>query len=123
MFMLRIFKLLTFALLVCTVLPACATKSSNIAPAYVSPQEYSDLSCEQINAEMKAVGDRARDVSGVQDKTASKDAVSVGIGIIFWPAFFATATGDDQKSEIAQLKGKYAALEQVSKSKKCGSVQ
>lgn len=58
-------------------------------------------------------------VSGAQADEANNDAVAMGVGLVlFWPALF-FLMGDDQKDELARLKGEYEALETVAIQKEC----
>lgn len=105
--------------LLAVALGACAAKSNTIQPAYVSPLQYQDYSCKQIRNEMARISRRVNEVSGVQDKQASKDSVALGVGLVlFWPALF-FMIGDDQKEELSRLKGEYDALEQAANAKEC----
>jgi hypothetical protein len=77
----------------------------------VSPMQYSDYSCSQIKGELRRVRRQLVQVTGAQQKEADKDAVAMGVGlVVFWPALFFLA-GDDQKAELARLKGEYEALQ------------
>ena len=109
-------------LLVLVFLSACASKSKDIESAEVSPLAYQSYDCEQIGQEMLKVGLNLSAVSSRQDSTATKDAVAMGAGIIFWPSFFFLASGDDSKEEIARLKGESEALEQSAISKQCSTI-
>lgn len=101
------------------VLAGCASKSKDIKATYVSLLEYQNYSCSQIGKELKRVNRRLIDVSGAQDDTAGNDAVAMGVGLVlFWPSLFFIA-GDDQKEEVARLKGEYDALEQAAIEKDC----
>lgn len=100
-------------------LSACAQKADKIQAAYVSPLQYEDFSCTQIKGEINRVGRRMNEVAGVQDKTASGDAVAMGVGLVlFWPALFFINTSD-QRVELGRLKGEFDALEQVAIKKNC----
>lgn len=84
-----------------------------------------------------ATGDRAQGIGqvrcsegirqacrpGAQKKQADTDAVAMGVGLVlFWPALFFLA-GDDQKEELARLKGEYEALQQAAIQKDCEIAQ
>ena len=102
------------------LLVGCASSPNKIRSTYVSPVEYSHLECEQIRRELVRVNRRLGEVSGMQKKEATKDAVALGVGlVVFWPALF-FMLGDDQKEEIGRLKGQYEALETVAIEKNCG---
>ena len=69
------------------IIQACASRPESIEAAYVSPLAYQDYSCSQLTQELRRIGRNAREVAGDQHNTANTDAVAVGVGIIFWPAF------------------------------------
>ncbi len=101
------------------LISGCATLPKNITASYVSPMQYNSFDCEQIQAEMLRVGNKVREVAGVQQGKATSDAWALGIGLIlFWPALF-FMMGGDKKEELARLKGEYEALEQCAIQKKC----
>lgn len=94
---------------------ACAASPKNISAQYVSPTMYSNLSCDQIRAEMMRVGARVQAVTGQQQKAANDDALAMGVGIVlFWPALFFLVNDNDKKEELSRLKGEYDALQQAS---------
>lgn len=100
-------------------LSSCASKSDKVQASYVSPLQYSDFSCKQIKGEIGRVGRKMNEVAGVQDKTASDDAVAMGVGLVLlWPALF-FIDGDDQHVELGRLKGEFDALEQAAIQKNC----
>ena len=44
----------------------------------------------------------------------------MGVGlVVFWPALFFMAQGDDQKAEIGNLKGQYETIRDVAAKKNC----
>lgn len=101
------------------LLSGCAAKSENIAASYVSPMQYSSYNCNQIRMELQRVSRRVNEVAGKQDGERSKDSVALGVGLVlFWPALF-FMMGDDQKEELARLKGEYEALESAAIQKEC----
>jgi hypothetical protein len=111
-------KYVLLSLLAITV-TACASRPEDIKASYVSPLQYQDFSCRQIGKEVARVGRKLSEVSGIQDDTASDDSVAMGVGLVlFWPALF-FIDSDDQKEEVARLKGEFDALEQVAIEKDC----
>lgn len=111
----------SIALLSALALASCATKSDEIAAAYVSPTLYQNLTCDQLAAEAQRVSYNAQIAAGAQDKQASQDAAAMAVGlIVFWPAMF-LARGDGAKAaEVARLKGEMQAIETASRAKNCG---
>jgi len=112
----KILTLLVMAIFV----SGCATAPGKIKASYVSPVQYYSWSCEQIQLEMARVSAKVSELSGVQQGERTKDTVALTAGlIIFWPALF-FMMGDDQKQEIARLKGEYEALEKAAIHNECG---
>ena len=112
---------LGIAVLAATMLCGCASKSSDITAAYVSPVQYQNHSCEQLSMEAQAVSARAAAVSGAQDQKRSNDGIATGVAIVvFWPAAFLLGGDGPTAAELGQLKGQMVAIEQASIMKKCG---
>jgi hypothetical protein len=100
---------------------SCATYSDKIAPSYVSPVIYENLTCRQIAEEATRVAQRAAQASGAQDSQANKDNVLTAVTIVvFWPAAFFVGGDRQNAAEVARLKGEMDALEQASIRKNCG---
>lgn len=113
----RYFALLAGALF----LASCASKSADIAPAYISPVGYQNYTCEQLQQEAQGVSQRAAVASGQQDKARQGDVVKTTVGVVlFWPVLLFNE-GDGQKAnEVANLKGQMNAIQQASVQKQCG---
>ena len=70
-------------------LAGCATRAENISAAYVSPIQYQNYTCAQLQEEAARVSARAAIANGAQDQKATGDAVATGVGVVlFWPALF-----------------------------------
>jgi hypothetical protein len=69
--------------------------------------------------ELQRISRKVAEITGQQNKTATKDAWAMGIGlVIFWPALF-FLIGGDKKEELSHLKGEFDALEQAAIQKEC----
>ena len=102
-------------------LAGCATRSGDIAAAYVSPIQYQSYSCGQLREEAARVSSRAAIASGAQDQNATSDAVATGVAlVVFWPAVFMLKGNSANAQEVAQLKGDMDAIEQANIRKRCG---
>ena len=99
-------------------LPGCATRPEDVSATYVSPLQYQNYNCNQIGMEIGRVSRRVSEISGAQNSTATGDAVALGVGFIFWPAFF-FMIGGDHEDELARLKGEYEALESAAIQNEC----
>ena len=111
-------------LVICAVaalLAGCAADTSQIKAVAVSPAEYEDFSCKQIEQEARRLSLLAKDIGVRVDKTASDDDAQTAIGLIlFWPALFfleGEETADTQ--EFARLKGEFIALQKAAVQKEC----
>lgn len=102
------------------LLASCASKSADIAAAYVSPTLYQNLTCEQLALEAQTVSSRAIAASGAQDKKAGQDQAAMAVGLVlFWPAMFLTKGDGAQAAEVSRLKGEMQAIEDASRRKGC----
>ena len=112
-------KTLTAATVILLFFGGCAKKADEVSAAYVSPLQYQNYSCKQLQTEMARVGTKVSEVAGIQNKTANKDAAAMTVGlIVFWPALFFLA-GGDKEEELGRLKGEYEALQRAANEKEC----
>src|SRR5258708_35957041 len=104
-----------------TALAGCASSSSDITPAYVSPVAYQQYTCPQLAQEAQAVSARAAALSGVQDSKRTNDGLATAAAIVvFWPAAFFVGGDKQTAAELAQMKGQMVAIEQEANMKRCG---
>lgn len=105
------------------VLAGCAQKAEQVTATYASPLAYQSYSCGQVAQEASRVSARVGELSGVQNKKASDDAVATGVAlVVFWPAAFFIKGDKQTAAELGRLKGELEALEKVSVQKNCGIV-
>jgi hypothetical protein len=117
----RIRKILAVAFSCVLAAGGCSSSSEKISASYVSPLQYQSYSCNQLAEEAQRISARVSQVSGVQDKKSSNDAVATGVAIIlFWPAVFMIGGNDQTSAELARLKGEFEAVEQSAIQKNCG---
>lgn len=108
------------AALAAAALCGCASKSSEITAAYVSPVQYQSYTCQQLAMEANAVSQRAAVVAGAQDQKRSNDQIATGVAVVvFWPAAFLVGGDGPQAAELANLKGQMVAIEQAAVMKNC----
>lgn len=105
----------------CAALAGCASSSSEIGPAYVSPVAYQSYTCQQLAQEAQAISARVASLSGVQDQKRTNDGIATAAAIvIFWPAAFLIGGDKQTAAELGQMKGQMVAIEQAANAKKCG---
>ena len=106
--------------LVAFAIAGCASSSEAIKPAYVSPLQYQNFTCQQIGAEMERVSRRASEAAGVQDSQRTSDQwATAGAVVLFWPAAFLVKGDGNNAAELARLKGEFEALEKIGIEKNC----
>jgi outer membrane lipoprotein-sorting protein len=114
-------RLILTIIIVALSLGGCASKSSEISAAYVSPIPYQSYTCQQLGMEAQAVSAKAAELSGVQDQKRTNDAIATGVAIVvFWPAAFLVGGDGQVAAQLSQLKGQMNAIEQASIHKNCG---
>lgn len=105
----------------CAVMAGCATNPDKVSARYVSPVIYSNYDCDQLRQEMVRIGAKVDEVTGQQRSKARNDQIAMGVGmVVFWPAPFMLALGEDKKSELQGLKGQYDAVNEAAIMRKCG---
>jgi hypothetical protein len=103
-----------------TAISGCASKAENVNASYVSPVYYQSFNCNQLLAEAERVSDKAQELTGMQNKKATDDAVATGVALVlFWPAAFLVRGDNANTAELARLKGEMDAIEQASIRKRC----
>lgn len=108
---------------VAVFMTGCSTASKDIAPTYISPNQYSSYDCAQIDAENQRLTNRVSQLGGRLDEAAANDkAIGVVGAVLFWPALFALGGTKNQEAEYARLKGEHDALQQVAIQKRCGAI-
>lgn len=101
------------------LLGGCAKSADNVRASYVSPARYSASTCDDLAFEAEQVSRELAIVADDQDSARTRDAIAVGVGaVVFWPALLFLAAGDDE-NELAELKGRYEAIEEASYRKNC----
>lgn len=104
-------------------LAACAENPDKIRAGYTPASTYANLSCQQLAAEAVTVSNRAHDAVQVQRRHQSRDEIATTAGlVVFWPALLFIHGNDETTSEVAQLRGQMAAIEETSTAKQCGIV-
>ena len=101
-------------------LSGCASNSSEIQAAYVSPIQFENHTCTQLDAELTRVGGRMMEASRAQDKEADEDVMVTAAGaIVFLPILFFIDGDGAGAAELSRLKGEFEAIEQTAIQKDC----
>lgn len=103
------------------MLAACAKSTDKIQPQYISPLQYADYSCKQIQMEMARLSTRMSQVGGTVNETAKSDETEMAVGmILLWPTLFWLDGDTPEAAEYSRLSGEFEALEKAAIQKECG---
>ena len=117
----RVGRLAVLAASVVSLLAGCASRSVEVAPRPTDPAAYATWDCERLHDEIDAVQFRAVDVAYAVDARAGNNLIALGLGVtVFWPALLAMRPDGRESEELAELKGRYEALNVVSTRRACG---
>jgi len=108
-------------LIVMLVSVSCAPHSYEIKSAEVSPEQYKELSCTEIYAEMNAHLRSLEELGSSINQAAETDETQTGVGLIlFWPVLFWLEGSDTPEAqEYAQIRGEMLSLEHTAILKDC----
>ncbi len=102
------------------LLPACASRSVEIAPKPTDPARYALWACDRLSDEIDAVQQQAADVAYAVDSRAGNNLIALGLGVtVFWPALLAMRPDGPEAAELADLKGRFEALRSAAAAKAC----
>jgi hypothetical protein len=114
-------QLCTALLIVLLTGVACAPHSYEIRSTEVSPEQYKDLSCAELTAEMNLKLEQLNELGHRIDEAAETDETQTAVGVIlFWPVLFWLEGSDTPEAqEYAQLRGELLSLEHTAILKDC----
>jgi len=109
------------ALALAAWLAGCATSSVNIVPKPGDPAAYASWDCERIFDASDVVRHQAVDVAYAVDSQVGSNLVALSLGVtMFWPALLAMRPDGPEAAELADLKGRDAALRAAAALRPCG---
>jgi hypothetical protein len=89
----------------------CATRSADVKPEPVSPQDFAGWRCDALVTEIDRVQQRAADVAYAVDAQVGNNVIALSLGVtVFWPALLAMRPDGPDAAELALLKGRFEAL-------------
>jgi hypothetical protein len=99
------------------VATGCASSPHRIQPAYVSPLEYSALSCEQRNEEGARLAERWAYLNTKLTHRRDRDVAAVGgaLNVAGGAVFLMRGKDPALEAEYAQIQGRLVALEDAGK--------
>ena len=101
-------------------LAGCATRAVDVLPAPANPADFLAWDCTRIDDEQDRVQQRAADVAYAVDELAGNNILALGVGLtVFWPAILAMRPAGFIAAELAQLKGRFEALQTAGRYKSC----
>jgi hypothetical protein len=93
----------------------CAAPPEAIAPSYVSPNQYSNLSCKEMADEAQRVDAALAQASSQQEQAHGSDVV----GVLLVGVPVSTLSGTNVAPQVANLKGQKDALHLAMLNKHC----
>ena len=98
----------------------CATRAVDVRPVPANAADFMAWDCSRIDDEQDAVQQRAADVAYAVDERAGNNILALGVGVmVFWPAILAMRPAGLEAQDLAQLKGRFEALQTASRLKGC----
>lgn len=98
----------------------CASRSIEVVPKPGDPAAYAGWDCDRLHDEMDAVQRQAAEVAYAVDERAGNNVVALGIGVtVFWPALLAMRPDGPESDQLAELKGRYEALQAAAARRSC----
>lgn len=102
------------------MLAGCATRSVDVKPLPSDPAVFESWSCDALHVEADKVQRRAVDVAYTVDERVGNNVIALGVGTaLFWPAMLAMRPDGPDALELAQLRGRFDALQSQLKSRPC----
>ena len=99
-------------------LSACGARSSN--PVAISQPGDANLTCDQIEAQVKANNALAIQKAGGDEATQNQNAAVIAVGtIVFWPAILAVDLSSAEQIELRALQDRNKSLERLHRNKEC----
>jgi hypothetical protein len=111
---------LTAVLLAASLLSACASRSIDVRPDPVADLDLAAWPCDSLDDETERVQQRASDVAYAVDVHRGNNIIAFSVGtMVFWPALLAMRPDGPEATELAQLKGRYDALQRAARQQGC----
>jgi hypothetical protein len=109
-----------YLVVVCAALSACAGRTGH--PVAITESYDSNLSCDQIKAEIASNETKARQLYA-ENSSAHDSNVAMGVvgAVLFWPALFAIDAGTAEKDEMQALHDRNAHLQTMIDNKSCAT--
>lgn len=102
------------------LLAGCATRAVDVAPAPANPADFAFWDCTRIDDALDDTQLRAADVAYAVDQRAGNNVLALSLGVaVFWPALLAMRPAGPEADELAQLKGRFEALQTAARLKAC----
>ncbi len=98
----------------------CAQNPDTINASYVSPMQFSAMSCGEMRQEADRIQSEMTDLVGKQRAERNSDlAWTTGGALLFFPAMLVAAAGPDHADEIAELRGEAKGLNFAARERDC----
>lgn len=109
------------ASLLVVLLTGCATSSHKVPVQHVSPMQYGNFDCKQLNMESNRIQMRINELRSRIDTRSQNDTAIATAGLLlFWPALFFLGGNAGEEAEYGRLLGEQQALTHTAFEKRCG---
>lgn len=106
--------------LVTAWLVGCASRSADVRPQATDAATYATWDCDRLSDEIDKVQWLAADVAYAVDARAGNNLIALGLGVtVFWPALLAMRPDGPESAQLAELKGRYEALQVAARRAAC----
>ncbi len=113
---------MNFTLTIITVLglSACASKSPESDPTYISPNHYQNYNCKQLSAEKKRVNSKLEQMAKLNEGSDTTGQVlSTALAAFAVSRGYSFQSGQDENTAYKRLYNQYEVLEQTAIQKEC----
>ncbi|NRF70134.1 hypothetical protein HLB44_24305 [Aquincola sp. S2] len=98
----------------------CATRSVDVRAKPGDPAAYTSWNCDRLFGEIDSVQQRAADVAYAVDARVGHNMIALGLGVtVFWPALLAMRPDGMEAVELAELKGRFEAMQVAAARRRC----
>jgi hypothetical protein len=105
------------------LLGGCATRSADVRPTPADPASFAAWACDAMHDELDRVQQHAADVAYAVDARHGNNVIALTVAVtVFWPALLAMRSDGPEAVELAQLRGRFDALQAAAAERGCPPV-
>ncbi len=102
------------------VVAGCATRSAQVRARPTDPAAYAGWDCARLTEQVDIVQHDAADLAYAVDAQIGNNLIALGVGVtVFWPALLAMRPDGADAERLAELKGRFEALQTAARRQQC----